>query len=516
MPEIDGYDSFERIGVGGTATVWKARQISLDRPVAIKIMTESMTADDESIDQIQSEARIAGSLNHQGIVKIYDAFYRNGLFCFVMEYIDGETLTQHIVKKHFLPENECLRIAGAVADALDYAWKTKQIVHCDIKPDNIMLDKDGVVKVTDMGLSRGIGSIQTRRKIREQQGEEIMVYGTPSYVSPEQAMGTSDLHIQTDMYSLGATLYHMATGVRLFKEETDDDAIRMQVTSCCTDPMDINPSLSLNFCDFMERLLSKKPEERYPDWISLMRDIGRVASGLGLEDGPLDRTISESTIAVGRARASLRRFSKIKSAMPVMKQTIYPTSGNSLKKTVKKAIYRNVKHMRAMLRRMSRTDRDSGFRRAAASGLVALLVCLSVAAVLLNRRVSETAPDTSSEVYAEKIVLGIEEKFASSRDYTQAVSEYEELLDLPEIPPSMTDNIRKRKKQLEEECQAKVASLVDTLAKKAAKLYNAGQTGAAVDVLLNYNGEFANESEGLRQKKAKQYILRLRQENNEN
>lgn len=295
--ELLGFDSFEKIGQGGMATVWKARQISLDRPVAIKILSSSSDANDEDIDQFQSEARIAASLNHYGIVQVYDAFYRNNLFCFVMEFVDGQTISQWIKNRGRLTENECLFVAKGVATALDYAWNFKKLVHCDIKPDNVMIDSDGTVKVTDLGLCRGIGAIQTRRIIREANNpEEILVYGTPSFVSPEQALGRDNLLPQADMYSLGAMLYNMITGRFLFSDQNIDNVMELQVSSQDADIYEQVTDVSPIFCDFIERLLSKQPEQRYETWGDILIDIERISHKCPLIHGPLDLTKAVSTM----------------------------------------------------------------------------------------------------------------------------------------------------------------------------------------------------------------------------
>lgn len=295
--DFTGYDSFEQIGQGGMATVWKARQISLDRPVAIKILSSSDNANDEDIDQFQSEARIAASLNHSGIVQVYDAFYRNNLFCFVMEYVDGQTISQWIKSRGRLTQQECLFVAKGVALALDYAWNFKKLVHCDIKPDNVMIDSDGSIKVTDLGLCRGIGAIQTRRIIREANNpDELLVFGTPSFVSPEQALGRDNLLPQADMYSLGAMLYNMIMGKYLFSNKNIDEIMELQVSSQDEDIFDQIPDVSPIFCDFIERLLSKQPEHRYQTWGDVLIDIDRISQNCPLSVGPLDLTKAVSTM----------------------------------------------------------------------------------------------------------------------------------------------------------------------------------------------------------------------------
>ncbi|NLB68408.1 MAG: serine/threonine protein kinase [Lentisphaerae bacterium] len=298
--ELDGYDQAQKIGRGGMASVWKARQISLDRWVAVKVLFPEHCTNDEEIDRFQSEARVAARMNHPGIVQVYDAFYRKDRFCFVMEYVDGYTIGSWIKTTGFIEENKCLFVAEGVAKALAYAWNKQLLVHCDIKPENIMVDSSDTVKVTDFGLSRSIVSLQTRRR----NDEVDFIFGTPAYISPEQAMGESDLAIHTDMYSLGATLFHMATGKKLFEHLQGDAMMEAQVHLQYTDPYELNPGLSPFFCDFLEKLLAKGPEDRYDTWESVISDIESLQNGLPI--GALSKNYVSQHSSIARTEARNR------------------------------------------------------------------------------------------------------------------------------------------------------------------------------------------------------------------
>ena len=262
VPEIEGYDSFSLIGRGGMASVWRARQMSLDRPVAVKILDAEQSASDEDIDRFQSEARSAARMSHPGLVQVYDAFYRGGRFCLVMELVEGSTMGAQIRRRGRFSQDEALRVAADVADALGYAWDRLRLVHCDIKPENILIGADGAAKVTDFGLSRSLSSLAARRA----GDEEAYVFGTPAYMPPEQCTGEPDLKPQADMYALGATLYHAVTGHRLFEATDPEDVMRSQVEEQVDDPTGFAPELSPFFCDFLERLLAKDAANRFPTW----------------------------------------------------------------------------------------------------------------------------------------------------------------------------------------------------------------------------------------------------------
>ena len=302
IPELrfEGYEDAFPIAQGGTATIWKARQISLDRWVAIKVLTPNQDTDDADIDQFQSEARIVAKLNHSGIVPVYDAFYRNDRFCLVMAFVDGYTVNAWLQNRGYLPQEDCLFVAKGVAEALAYAWNRQQLVHCDIKPENIMIDVDGSVKITDFGLSRSRSSFQNRKKAHG------YVFGTPAYIAPEQAIGSDRLTVHTDMYSLGASLYYMCTGTRLFSGQTPDDAMDLQVNGQDRDPFERNTSLSPFFCDFIEKLLCKKPSRRFTSWEEILEEISNLHNNLPLASGEIDPAVTRSSVARSAAREKTR------------------------------------------------------------------------------------------------------------------------------------------------------------------------------------------------------------------
>ena len=270
--DLPGFEIIEKIGTGGMATVWRARQISLDRIVAIKILSPNFSSDPLDISRFQNEAQAAAALKHAGIVQVYDANAVDGLYFFVMEYVSGYTVGEWIKRKGLLLEENALLVVECVADALKYAWDTRSLIHCDVKPDNVLVDADGSVKVSDLGLARTL-SAMTRA---EEEADEVL--GTPYYMSPEQAQGLADLDFHTDIYSLGAMLFHMLTGQIPFHDQDIESVMELQVTTDLPAVRDINPDVSPAAAALVARMTAKSPGDRQHDWDEVLRDVADAKS----------------------------------------------------------------------------------------------------------------------------------------------------------------------------------------------------------------------------------------------
>lgn len=497
--ELHGYDSFEKIGQGGMAAVWKARQISLDRPVAIKILTSSENANDEDIDQFQSEARIAASLNHNGIVQVYDAFYRNNLFCFVMEFVDGQTIGQWIKQRGRLTEQECLFVAKGVANALDYAWNYKKLVHCDIKPDNVMIDSDGSIKVTDLGLCRGIGAIQTRKIIREANNpDEIFVLGTPSFVSPEQALGQNDLQPQADMYSLGAMLYNMILGKFLFADQNIDNVMELQVSSQDLDIYDQLTDVSPMFCDFVERLLSKQPEERYASWGDVLIDIERISHNCPLLNGPLDLTKAVSTMQRSERRQKKHSgYSKLAS-LHAKEHSRLQISSQKLHKA-----YEDIE-----IQRMHKKLIKKAIGIAIGVVTLALVIGLSIG-LLINK--SNTPDPEITKMVIESFEDINKKHFARVISDKNALDRYNELLSYKQLEPNAIARIQKAKNDIEHNYTKKKNKILNGLKKEAEFKAITGDIHGAVSILEDYSGPMADDTHNERLEISKDLVQRYKQ-----
>lgn len=293
--EIPGFEILEKIGAGGMATVWKARQVSLDRTVAIKILYSKFGSDPSDVLRFQSEAQSAARLKHHGIVQVYDASTIGSMYYFVMEFVAGSTVGDWLKRSGAMSLKDALLVTECVVDALAYAWREVGIIHCDVKPDNLLVDADGSVKVSDLGLARTLSQM-----LSDAASDEIM--GTPAYISPEQALGESTLDFRADVYSLGATLYHMVTGVVPFGGNPPDEIMDMHIRSTLPDPMEVNPQVTAPVAWLIEKMMCKDPEGRHESWEAVARDLDRVKKGLR----PLGEALPEGVSTIERSAGRMK------------------------------------------------------------------------------------------------------------------------------------------------------------------------------------------------------------------
>lgn len=276
------------LGRGGTATVYRARQLSTGREVAVKVLDADFVRTREDIDRFVHEAKACGRFQHRNIVRVYDAGERGGVYYFVMELVEGYTFAAYLQRKGVVAVDDALIILEAVTAALEYAWQRFRVVHCDLKPDNLMVDADGTVKLMDLGISR---SLLTARATA---ADEIM--GTPAYMSPDQIYDLPDLDCRADIYSLGATVYHLLTGHTLFPGKTDQQVVDAHIgPNFARDPRILAPTVPRALALMLNRMLAKDRALRYPNWETLAADIARLYAGETLLATPLKP--GESSVA---------------------------------------------------------------------------------------------------------------------------------------------------------------------------------------------------------------------------
>jgi len=269
---IEGYKIIRKLGAGAMATVFLAVQESLDRPVAIKVLPTKFSDNKEFIDRFYKEGRAAAKLNHPNIVQAYDVGLSGEHHFFVMEFVDGITAFDRLEEEKQLGEKEAIQILRQVSCALQHAHE-KGFIHRDVKPKNIMISSKGDVKLADLGLARAMSDVETA------EAEAGRAYGTPYYISPEQIRGKVDITPAADIYSLGATIYHLVTGRVPFPGKNPSDVMHRHLKQDLVPPDHINDSLSAGFSQIIEMMMLKDVAHRYRNASDLIDDIDAVLAG---------------------------------------------------------------------------------------------------------------------------------------------------------------------------------------------------------------------------------------------
>jgi hypothetical protein len=306
------YEIQERIGEGGMGIVYRAVQRSMARTIALKVLAPKYAAKPKFVGQFVREARAAGTLNHPNIIQVHDVGEENGLHFFSMEYVDGPTCMQVLREQGPMAPGDALEVTKQVAKALEYAHG-QRLIHQDIKPDNIMINGQGQVKLADLGISKTFDEAEAESAPKR-------VMGTPHYMAPEAALGKKIDH-RVDLYSLGTTLYHLLTGKTPYAGTSATEVLKMQVMDPFPAIRDINPAVPEQVCALVERMAAKAPEDRYQTAAEVIEEIRRLESGLGLQ---------AERIAGGDSMV-LRRYAAERLPGDGVNRT--PTSGNAVAAT---------------------------------------------------------------------------------------------------------------------------------------------------------------------------------------
>ena len=261
---INRYEIIMKIGSGGMADVYKAKDHVLNRLVAIKVLKQEYSTDATFVKKFRVEAQSAAGLSHPNIVNVYDVGEDEGVYFIVMELVQGITLKNYIDMKGKLDIREALNISVQIASGLSAAHENR-IIHRDIKPQNIIMSRDGKVKVTDFGIA----------KVADSTTVTTTAAGTVHYISPEQARGGYSDE-RSDIYSLGITMYEMVTGRVPFEGETNVAVALMHIQSEITPPRQLEPSIPVSFEKIILKCTQKKPERRYASARELIADLRKV------------------------------------------------------------------------------------------------------------------------------------------------------------------------------------------------------------------------------------------------
>jgi len=275
MPGISGgmtlgdFKIIKRLGLGGMGEVWLAEQEAMKRKVALKILAPHLTKDEDFVNRFMQEVQLAGKLTHPNIVTAFHAGEDRGIYYLAMEFIDGCELENLLTVDKMVDEATALKVIRDIAVALDYAWSKFQILHRDIKPSNIMISSEGEGLLMDMGISKSLIEDNSLTMAGE-------IIGTPYYMSPEQAQADNELDFRADLYSLGATLYHVVTGSTPFDADSAVGILTQHITAPLVVPTTINSNLSDQCSELIKIMMKKNPNDRQASWKELIDDIDLV------------------------------------------------------------------------------------------------------------------------------------------------------------------------------------------------------------------------------------------------
>ena len=295
---LGDFELIRRIGIGGMGQVYLARQRSLKRQVAIKILKSELAANTTALRRFQAEAEAVANITHAHIVQVYAIGEDQHLHYMALEYVDGRNLRDQLEKKGIPDLRHALEIMRQVASALERAGELG-FVHRDIKPENILLSKKGEVKVTDFGLSRCFGNDAPLNLT-----QSGVAMGTPLYMSPEQVRGQV-ADPRSDIYSFGITCYHMLAGEPPFRGNAAFDIAIQHVQAEPPPLASVRPDLPAELCAIVHRMMAKRPEERYQSAREILNDLARVRDDAGASASTLASGVSVFVPAMGNSSTNV-------------------------------------------------------------------------------------------------------------------------------------------------------------------------------------------------------------------
>ncbi|MDA0836898.1 MAG: SUMF1/EgtB/PvdO family nonheme iron enzyme [Planctomycetota bacterium] len=269
VQRLGDYELVRKLGKGGMGTVYEAIQTKLKRRVALKVLSRRFSKDETFLARFEREAQSSAALNHSNIIQVYDIGEVRGDHFFAMEYVEGCDLMQRIETEGHIPEPEVLEIGLQIAEALCYAHKDHSIIHRDIKPHNIMLAANGQPKLADLGLAKST----TEDSSITQTGAAM---GTPYYMSPEQAENAKEADHRSDIYSLGITMLHAATGRPPYDGEKAISVMLAHINKPLPTGAELGVPLSPSFDALIQKMCAKKAKDRYQDYGSLLSDMNEI------------------------------------------------------------------------------------------------------------------------------------------------------------------------------------------------------------------------------------------------
>jgi serine/threonine protein kinase len=296
IPEIPGYEILGKLGTGGTADVFRARDRKTGNVIALKVLKDECARKNATLAAFVGEARLLQKLEHTGLVKGLGVARYGEIYFSRLECIEGATLLEMLEAGQPFSEDAALRAVLAAAEVLAYLAQ-QNVIHRDVKPGNLMLTHEGSIKLIDLGFAA---------RPDEAPSSEDTTVGTAAYLSPEQARGGAAADLRSDVYSLGVTLFHLVVGRLPFDSSSDADILRMQVMQSLSSPELKSRGLSPHLHYFVEKMMAKEADLRYQSWDELLADIRAQLEGR--EHLDFERGSEDETATARRPPRRRRRF----------------------------------------------------------------------------------------------------------------------------------------------------------------------------------------------------------------
>jgi serine/threonine-protein kinase len=265
--KLGRYTLDKRLG-GAMGIVFRGTDDQTGSIVALKVLPRNLAHDPNFVERFKREVKATCVLSHPNIVHIYDTGIEQGVFYLATEFIDGETLTSKLRRETRISELDCLKIMRDVGKALSHAH-SRRVLHRDLKPDNVMIAKDGTVKLADFGLAKFLRDEQPITA-------EGIAVGTPHYISPEQARALKETDHRSDLYSLGATMFHMVTGRLPYEGDNGAEVMKRHVFEAVPDPRSVRPDMTPALADLLLKLMAKSPSQRPQSADEMVDEIEKI------------------------------------------------------------------------------------------------------------------------------------------------------------------------------------------------------------------------------------------------
>jgi serine/threonine protein kinase len=273
--KLGGFELQEAVGKGHYGTVYRALQVALGRPVAVKVLAEECAKDPERVQAFLAEARRAGRLNHPNLVQVHDVVQQEDKYLLIMELM-SQSAGDMLRDEGPFEEDELIKVVRDIAKALNYA-ESQRLVHRDVKPDNVLVNDEGVYKLADLGIATPIAD--------DGQARQERIFGSPHYVAPEQAKGGA-IDGRADLYALGASAWHLATGEPLFNG-TSRQIVAAHINEPIPDIRKLAPKLSGHMVEVITKLLEKDPARRYANAQELVTKMDQLVMAKARSTVPL-------------------------------------------------------------------------------------------------------------------------------------------------------------------------------------------------------------------------------------